>query len=107
MASADALVNVKSEVVRYDDIRLISIVGAAVLYGRLNSAAERACDGPLVGPPQLAKQKRYRDCMSETLAKAVADVNHPVLTHYYESKRSVGDPARKAEKNVTASATTP
>ena len=41
--AADPVVTVKTETVRYDDIRLISAVGAAVLYGRLQNAAERAC----------------------------------------------------------------
>jgi UrcA family protein len=107
VATADALVNVKSEVVRYDDIRLISTVGAAVLYGRLHNAAERACGGPLAGPPQLAHQQRYRTCMSESLTKAVDEVNHPILTQYYESKRkAAASPASATDKSVTASTTT-
>ena len=36
---SDSQVNVKSEVVRFDDLRIISTVGAAVLYGRLRGAA--------------------------------------------------------------------
>ena len=89
VAMADTVVTVKSEVVRYDDLRLISAVGAAVLYGRLRGAAERAC-GTLNGrPAELAA--RYRSCVDEAVAKAVAEVNEPVLTRYVESKR--GDPA--------------
>ena len=91
LAMADALVNVKSEVVRYDDIRLISTVGAAVLYGRLHGAAVRACGGP-VESLQLAQQKRYRACMDDTLSKAVADVNSPVLGKYFESRRGAPVP---------------
>ncbi len=106
LASADALVNVKSEVVRYDDIRLISTVGAAVLFGRIHNAAERACGGPLVGPPQLARQLAYRTCLNDTLARAVDEVNHPILTQYYETKRNAMLQPRAAEKSVTA-ATTP
>jgi UrcA family protein len=90
-AMADATVTLKSEVVRYDDLRLISAVGAAVLYGRLHSAADRAC-GSLDGrPPALAA--RYRACVDEAMAKAVADVNEPVLTQYFESKRGVPAPS--------------
>jgi UrcA family protein len=89
-AMADTVVNVKSETVRYDDLRLISAVGAAVLYGRLHHAAERAC-APLDGKtPQLAS--RYRTCVDEAISKAVAEVNEPVLTKYYESKRSSPTP---------------
>src|SRR4051812_36895842 len=83
---ADALVTVKTEAVRYDDIRLISAVGAAVLYGRLHSAADRACGGPLDTVP-LQQRSRYKACVDDAVAKAVADVNSPMLTWYLESKR--------------------
>jgi len=86
MAGEGAFVNVKTEVVRFDDLRLISTVGAAVLYGRIENAADRACGGPSDGL-QLAQQQRYRKCMDETVAKAVSDVNHPILNQFYESKR--------------------
>ena len=86
-AMADSRVMVKSELVRYDDIRLISTVGAAVLYGRLRSAADRTCGGPADNLP-LAQKQRYKVCVDEALANAVADVNHPVLTKFYETKRN-------------------
>jgi UrcA family protein len=86
MANDAAVVNVKSEVVHFDDLRLISTVGAAVLYARIERAADRACGGPSDNL-QLAAQQRYRVCMDETLGKAVSDVNHPILNQYYESKR--------------------
>ncbi|MEJ0038184.1 MAG: UrcA family protein [Gammaproteobacteria bacterium] len=85
LAMADTLVNVKTETVRYDDIRLISAVGAAVLYGRLRAAAERACGGPVDTVP-LAQRQRFKGCVDEAVAKAVADVNNPMLTWYRESK---------------------
>ncbi|HEY8509414.1 MAG TPA: UrcA family protein [Steroidobacteraceae bacterium] len=84
------LVNVKSEVVRYDDIRLSSKVGVAVLYGRLRQAAERAC-APLYGVDLPAKN-RYRKCFDEALGKAVATVAHSGLTEYYEQRRGVTAP---------------
>jgi UrcA family protein len=91
LAMADTSVQVKSEVVRYDDLRLISNVGAAVLYGRLKGAAERVCGGP-VDNVQHGQQQRYRTCVNDTLKKAVADVNHPILTSFYDSKRNPGVP---------------
>jgi UrcA family protein len=84
--AADPVVAVKTETVRYGDIRLISAVGAAVLYGRLSSAAERACGGPIETVP-LAQRVRFKQCVDEAVAKAVADVNNPMLTWYRESKR--------------------
>jgi UrcA family protein len=87
-ASADTAVTVKSEVVRYDDVRIISAVGAAVLYGRIHTAAERACGGP-VDSLQLAQKTRHKACVEEAVAKAVADVNNSMLTWYYDNKRGV------------------
>lgn len=102
-AMADTAVTVKSEVVKYDDIRLISNVGAAVLYGRLRSAAERACGGP-IDRQQMAIEARYRACVDDAVAKAVADVNQPLLTIYYENKRK--GPAQKSAANVPSNAAT-
>lgn len=102
VAMADTSVAVKSETVRYDDLRLISNVGAAVLYGRLKGAAERVCGGPMESS-QIAQQKRYRACVDEALAKAVADVNHPVLSQFYEIKRRAPAPSTPdATTTVTA-----
>jgi UrcA family protein len=86
LAAADTQVTVKTETVRYDDIRLISAVGAAVLHGRLRAAAERACGGPVDTVP-LSQRVRFKTCVDEAVAKAVADVNNSMLTWYYESKR--------------------
>lgn len=86
LAMADTAVTVKTETVRYDDIRLISAVGAAVLYGRLHGAAERTCGGPMDTVP-LGQRQRFKACVDEAVAKAVADVNNSMLTWYYESKR--------------------
>ena len=91
VATADTLVTVKSEVVRYDDLRLISNVGAAVLYGRLRNAAERACASLDGRPP--AQAARYRACVDDAVTKAVADVNEPLLTRYVESKRNAPTPS--------------
>jgi UrcA family protein len=102
VAMADSRVMVKTELVRYDDIRLISTVGAAVLYGRLRSAADRTCGGPADSLP-LAQKQRYKACMDEALANAVADVNHPVLTKFYETKRNApATPGTTPTPNPTA-----
>ncbi|MEP7243319.1 MAG: UrcA family protein [Gammaproteobacteria bacterium] len=102
VAAADTVVNVKSEVVRFDDIRLISPVGAAVLYGRLHNAAVRACGGPISGPTQLAREQRFNACTTDAVRKAVDSVNHPVLSQYYASRNSVIVPGGADDKSVTA-----
>ena len=101
LAMADSLVNVKTEVVRYDDIRLISTVGAAVLYGRIRSSADRVCGGP-VDAQQIAAQKRYRTCVDEAVSKAVSEVNSPLLSQYYDSKRNSPAPDSISKPNATA-----
>jgi UrcA family protein len=103
-AMADTVVNVKSETVRYDDLRLISAVGAAVLYSRLRHAAERACTSLDGKTPQLSS--RYRACVDDAVSKAVADVNEPVLTKYYETKRNSPTPT-VGKPSPTAVAQTP
>jgi UrcA family protein len=87
VAMADALVNVKSETVRYEDLRLTSPVGVAVLYGRIRAAAEHACAS--LDSLDLSAKARYRACLDGALAKAVADVDHPGLTQYYDYKRGL------------------
>jgi len=93
--ATDPIVTVKTETVRYGDIRLISAVGAAVLYGRLQSAAERACGGPLETVP-IAQRQRFKVCVDDAVAKAVTDVNNPMLTWYQDSKRG------KATENASS-----
>jgi UrcA family protein len=101
LAMADGQVTVKSEVVRYDDLRLISAVGAAVLYGRLRGAADRACGRPLDN--SLTMQARHRACVDDAVAKAVAEVNQPILTQYFETKRNAAAaPGRSSAPAVAA-----
>jgi UrcA family protein len=106
LAMADALVNVKTEVVRYDDVRLISTVGAAVLYARVRNAAERVCGGP-VDTQQIALQKRYRTCVDEAVSKAVSEVNSPLLSQYYEAKRNSATADSISKPSATAVAKAP
>jgi UrcA family protein len=105
VALADPSVNVKSETVRYGDLRLISAVGASVLYARLRSAAERVCGGLTPGAP-IAEQRRFKSCVDESLAKAVTDVNHPVLNQYAALRRGTTTEPDKnlASVSVTAKA---
>lgn len=97
-------VNVKSEVVRYDDLRLISAVGAAVLYGRLRAAAERSCGVP-PDNRQIAMEAKYRACVDDAISKAVVQVNAPVLTQFHATKRGAPAPSRTTNApTVTAAA---
>jgi UrcA family protein len=103
-AMADALVNVKTETVRYEDVRLTSPVGIAVLYGRIRSAAERAC-GP--DSADLAVKTRYRSCVDKALAAAVVDVNLPALTQFWETKRNAPSKVAPVAGNATVANNAP
>lgn len=80
--------------VRFSDLDLARTDGAATLYARIHSAAERVC-APLSGR-RLDENQRYRVCVGDALARAVADVHQPTLTEYYQSKVSPRDRTRVA-----------
>jgi len=79
-----------SYVVRFPDLDLSKIDGAAALYGRLSRAAHVVCE-PLQSR-DLAIAARYRACLVQAVANAVAQVDRPMLSQYYES-RTKGDKA--------------
>jgi UrcA family protein len=103
LAMADTQVSVKGEVVHYEDVRLISAVGAAVLYGRLRAAAQKACGLP-PDNRQLSMEIKYRACVDDAVSKAVAQVNEPMLTQYYDSKRAASAKTTTKAPAVSASA---
>ena len=67
-------------VVRYADLDLTRPAGAATLYSRLRAAARDVCD------PVNPRDRTSGNCAEAAMARAVADVNAPVLTDYYLSK---------------------
>ena len=83
--------------VHFADLDLSRTDGAAVLYRRLRLAAQTVC--PDFDSPELARAARAKDCISEAISNAVAQVNRPVLTAYYRSKLGIGNAAlREAAK---------
>src|SRR5262245_26824381 len=100
LVMADSVVGVKSETVRYDDLRLSSPVAIAVLHGRLRHAAERACGQP--DTRQLATATRYRKCVDDAMATAIAEINEPRLAEYHKSKQNKGDSTNVPEVKVVA-----
>ncbi len=71
-------------VVRFPDLDLSKIEGAAVLYGRLSHAARVVC-APLQSPDLEGKAK-YRACLQQAVANAVAGINRPLVRQYHESR---------------------
>ena len=99
--AADASVTEGSHsyLVRYADLDLSKTAGAAAVYSRISHAARIVCQS-LDGRP-LDMAVKYRSCLQQAVAKAVADVNSPLVSQYHES-RTKGDKAgqvRLAEVN--------
>lgn len=70
--------------VSYSDLDPARDPGAAALYQRLTSAAQRVC-APLAGQ-SLAHISRHRACVVEAVDTAVAKVDKPLVTAMHRSK---------------------
>ena len=71
---------VRSETVKFADLNLGTSAGVEALYTRIHAAAWRVCEQP-VGDPTLT-----RACMRKTESEAIATVNIPLLTAFYQNK---------------------
>jgi len=71
--------DVPSKVVSYDDLDLSKAAGAKTLSRRIQSAARRVCD-TAIPRRDLPSMGVYKQCVSESIARAVNDVNAPMLT---------------------------
>jgi UrcA family protein len=79
MAQATVRRDVQQQVVKYADLNLEREADAAVLLSRIESAARQVC-GLHAGPLPIEIKSHLEMCASEATARAVADVNAPVLT---------------------------
>jgi UrcA family protein len=70
--------------VHYADLNVTSTEGAKALYHRLKSAAEGVCSDGQTRDFEAARS--YTLCVSDTISKAVTQINQPTLTAYYQSK---------------------
>jgi UrcA family protein len=89
-SSQSVYYGVNQYTVRFADLDLSKLDGAAVLYHRLNQAAAIVCS-PL-DSKGLAMTAQHRACVDHAIAGAVASVGRPMLSQYYES-RTKGDKA--------------
>ena len=74
---------VPQEVVRFADLDLTRPAGAQELYRRIQHAARDVCEATGTGPYSIAL--RYRDCTNQAIARAVTEVDAPLLTARYEA----------------------
>lgn len=70
--------------VHFADLDLSRIEGAEALYRRLRAAARQVCS-PVDEPP-LGRAHRFNTCVSNALSAAVARVDQPLLSTYYQAK---------------------
>ncbi len=75
---------VPTETVKFQDLNVDSPAGVAMLFQRIHSAAKRVCN--VDGDRDLARAQQATTCASEAEARAVALVNSPPLTAYYQKK---------------------
>jgi len=70
----------RSETVKFGDLNLGTAAGVQALYGRIHSAAARVCQQP------AGEQQAVWSCMTKAVSDAVAKVNDPALTAFYQEK---------------------
>jgi UrcA family protein len=83
-ASADRGDEPPTQRVSFADLDLTRGPGVAALYARIRSAAQQVC-GP-VDARQLEALTSSHRCTEQAIARAVSDVNAPMLTGYYLAK---------------------
>jgi UrcA family protein len=69
---------VPGKAINYADLNLSRAADVAVLYHRIEGAANLVCD--LYASRDLARNLRFRHCTAEAIDRAVADVHAPLLT---------------------------
>ena len=73
-------------VVKYGDLDVSNPQGAAALYRRIHSAAERVC--PRLESHDLASAARSNACIHKAITDAVTAVNQPALVAEYNAKNT-------------------
>lgn len=72
--------NMQQQVVSYADLNLESEADAATLLSRIESAARKVCGLDRASFRPFALQFKLQVCANEATARAVNDVNAPLLT---------------------------
>ena len=82
----------RSETVKFSDLNLSSQAGVEALYGRIHAAARRVCELP------AGEQTGTRKCMAKAESEAIARVNAPLLTAFYQNKTGGHPPTITANR---------
>jgi UrcA family protein len=70
--------------VKFADLNLSEAAGVVALYVRIQGAAQEVCEPRISG--DLHSIAISKGCAKQAIARAVADVNAPLLTSYYLTK---------------------
>jgi UrcA family protein len=81
-ANAEPPVTVVQAHVPYGDLDLATTEGAQVMLGRIHVALERLCAQPVSPLLPRAAAEAYR-CRTSLMARSVAQLNAPAVTHEY------------------------
>jgi UrcA family protein len=85
----DGDVEIRARIVRFADLNLAQRAEISALYRRINAAAALVCS-PLSGARDLSLQERWRTCRDTAIARAVAKIDHPLLTERHRRSTSAG-----------------
>jgi UrcA family protein len=86
-----------TKVVSYADLNLKAEPGARTLYGRLRMAATQVC-APFRGD-SLRERTNWRECFNPALARAVAEIDEPMLTAYHLRQTGKTEPPSRVAKD--------
>ncbi len=84
-ADTPPLIGSHLELVRYNDLNLDQPRDVARLYDRVSSAADKVC-GTRSFASHYKKIADYEICYKETVASAVAHIDRPSVTTYFEQR---------------------
>jgi UrcA family protein len=82
----------RSETVKFSDLNLSNPAGVEALYGRIHAAARRVCQQP------AGELTAERSCMHKAEGDAIAKVNVPLLTAFYQKKTGSQPPTITASR---------
>ena len=75
--------------VRFSDLDVTRNAGVSILYGRLQRGARLVCE-PLYRK-DVQRSHAFDHCVTDAMARAVAEVAQPTLTAYYGARTKVQD----------------
>jgi UrcA family protein len=96
LSSASDTTDARAVTVRYGDLNISTSRGAAMLYGRIRTAAEAVCS-PL-NHGDLSSKMHRNACVSQSIAGAVVRINQPALFAVYNAKNAQPLPTIVADK---------